>query len=154
MLRKRLKSKIKRKCYRSVKSDFLPPHGLSMEFSRQKYWSGLPFPSPGNLPDPGVKGGYPALQANFLPSDLPGVPKRTKYWGENHNKNLKDFPDGPVQGHGFHPGPGRFPIPRVRRATLPDHSCGACTPWSRCSATREATAMRSPRTPRTQCSQK
>jgi len=34
-----------------------------MEFSRQKYWSGLPFPSPGDLPDPGVKPGSPALQA-------------------------------------------------------------------------------------------
>ena len=36
---------------------------LSMGFSRQEYWSGLPFPSPGDLPDPGVKPGSPALQA-------------------------------------------------------------------------------------------
>ena len=34
----------------------------SMEFSRQEYWSGLPFPSPGNLPDPGTEPGSPALQ--------------------------------------------------------------------------------------------
>ena len=34
---------------------------LSMGFSRQEYWSGLPFPSPGNLPDPGIKPEYPAL---------------------------------------------------------------------------------------------
>ena len=34
---------------------------LSMEFSRQEYWSGLPFPSPGDLPDPGIKLGSPAL---------------------------------------------------------------------------------------------
>ena len=33
-----------------------------MEFSRQEYWSGLPFPSPGDLPDPGIKAGPPALQ--------------------------------------------------------------------------------------------
>ena len=39
-----------------------PP--LSMEFSRQAYWSGLPFPSPGDLPDPGIEPEYPALQAD------------------------------------------------------------------------------------------
>ena len=38
----------------------------SMEFSRQEYWSGLPFPSPGDLPDPGIKTGCPALQADSL----------------------------------------------------------------------------------------
>ena len=42
---------------------------LSMEFSRQEYWSGLPFPSPGDLLDPGIKPGSPALQANSLPSE-------------------------------------------------------------------------------------
>ena len=41
---------------------------LSMEFSRQEYWSGLPFPSPGNLPDPGIKPGSPALLGDSLPS--------------------------------------------------------------------------------------
>ena len=45
----------------------------SMEFSRQEYWSGLPFPSPGDLPDPGVKPGSPALQADALPSEPPGI---------------------------------------------------------------------------------
>ena len=44
---------------------------LSMEFSRQEYWSGLPFPSPGELPDPGIKPRSPALQADALPSELP-----------------------------------------------------------------------------------
>ena len=43
-----------------------------MGFSRQQYWSGLPFPSPGGLPNPGIKPGSPALQADSLPSDLPG----------------------------------------------------------------------------------
>jgi len=37
-----------------------------MGFSRQEYWSGLPFPSPGDLPDPGIKPGSPALQAYSL----------------------------------------------------------------------------------------
>jgi len=39
---------------------------LSMRFSRQGYWSGLPFPSPGDLPDPGIEPGSPALQADSL----------------------------------------------------------------------------------------
>ena len=40
---------------------------LSMGFSRKEYWSGLPFPSPGALPDPGIEPGSPALQADDLP---------------------------------------------------------------------------------------
>ena len=42
---------------------------LSMEFSRQEYWRGLPFPSPGNLSNPGIKSGSPALQADSLLSE-------------------------------------------------------------------------------------
>ena len=45
-----------------------------MGFSRQEYWSGLPFPSPGDLPDPGIEPGSPALQADSLPSEPPGKP--------------------------------------------------------------------------------
>ena len=45
---------------------------LSMGFSRQEYWSGLPFPSPGDLPDPGIELRSPALQADSLPSEPPG----------------------------------------------------------------------------------
>ena len=45
---------------------------LSMAFSRQEYWSGLPFPSPEGLPDPETEPGFPALQADSLPSELPG----------------------------------------------------------------------------------
>ena len=44
----------------------------SMGFSRQECWSGLPFPSPGNLPNPGIEPGSPALQADTLPSEPPG----------------------------------------------------------------------------------
>ena len=47
---------------------------LSMGFSRQEYWSGLPFPSPGDLPNPGIKSGSPALQADSLPSEPPWKP--------------------------------------------------------------------------------
>ena len=42
---------------------------LSMGFSRQEYWSGLPFPSPGDLPNPGMEPGSPALQADALSSE-------------------------------------------------------------------------------------
>ena len=44
----------------------------SMGFSRQEYWSGLPFPSPGDLPNPGIKSRSPALQADALTSEAPG----------------------------------------------------------------------------------
>ena len=48
-------------------------HALpSMGFSRQEYWSELPFPSPGDLPDKGIKPRSPALQADVLPSEPPG----------------------------------------------------------------------------------
>ena len=45
---------------------------LSMEFSRQEYWDGLSFLPPGDLPDPGIKPGSPALQADSLLSEPPG----------------------------------------------------------------------------------
>ena len=47
---------------------------LSMGFSRQEYWSGLPFPSPGDLPDPGIEPRSPTLQADALTSEPPGKP--------------------------------------------------------------------------------
>ena len=43
-----------------------------MEFSRQEYWCGLPFPSQGDLPNPGIEPGSPALQADSLSSEPPG----------------------------------------------------------------------------------
>ena len=45
-----------------------------MGFSRQEYWSGLPFPSPGDLLDPAIEPGSPALQGDALPSEPPGKP--------------------------------------------------------------------------------
>ena len=49
---------------------------LSMEFSRQEYWSGLPFPFPGDLPSPGIEPRYLALQADSLPVEPQGKPKK------------------------------------------------------------------------------
>ena len=47
---------------------------LSMGFSRQEYWNGLPFSSAGDLPNPGIEHGAPTLKANSLPSEPPGKP--------------------------------------------------------------------------------
>ena len=69
----------------SVVPDSLRPHELtaahqaplSMGFSRQGFWNGLPFPSPGDLPHAGIESGSPALQADSLPTELQGKPKNT-----------------------------------------------------------------------------
>ena len=62
-------------------SDSLRPHGTvayqapqSMGFSGQEYWSGLPLPSPGDLPHPGIEPGSPTLQPDALLSEPPGKP--------------------------------------------------------------------------------
>ena len=60
---------------RSVTSDSLRPHGLysqSMEFSRPEYWSGWPFPSPGDLPNRGIKPRCPPLQVDSLLAEPQG----------------------------------------------------------------------------------
>ena len=48
-----------------------------MEFSRPEYWSGKPFPSPGDLANPGIEPKSPTLQADSLPAEPPGKPKNT-----------------------------------------------------------------------------
>ena len=57
---------------------FMTPWTIqSMEFSRPEYWSGLPFPSSGDLPNPGMEPRSPALQADSLPAETQGKPKNT-----------------------------------------------------------------------------
>ena len=71
---------------------------LSMGFSRREYWSGLPFPSPGDLPNPGVEPGSPALQADALPSEplvlsflySPNLTSIHDYW-KNHSFDKTDL---------------------------------------------------------------
>ena len=83
----------------------------SMEFSRQEYWSGLPFPSPGDLPDPGMEPGSPKLRADALSSEPLGNPiikdnmssnltqlltgnearKMTSYWKEWQNQSTNYY---------------------------------------------------------------
>ena len=57
----------------------------SMGFSRQGYWCELPFPSPGDFPDPGIK---PALQADSLLSELPGKPLKWSTWVQSQSRLL------------------------------------------------------------------
>ena len=75
-----------------------------MGFSRQKYWSGLPFPSAGDCLDPGIKPRSPALQADALPSKLPGKPNcqfnhlvRYSHALQEANSLRKDNADSGVQ---------------------------------------------------------
>ena len=51
---------------------------LSMGFSRYEYWSGLPFPSPGDLPDPGIEPGSLTMEADSVPSEPPAKPSKVK----------------------------------------------------------------------------
>ena len=88
--------KWKWKWSRSVVSDSLRPHGLyvayqtppSMGFSRQEYWSGVPFPSLGDLPDPGIEPGSPEFQADALTSEPPGKPYR-RLTADQFSKNFQ-----------------------------------------------------------------
>ena len=64
---------------------------LSLEFSRQEYRSGFPFPSPADLPNPGIKPGYPALQADSLPSEPPGKPSVIKLRTTLSNLDITSF---------------------------------------------------------------
>ena len=67
---------------------------LSMGFSRQEYWSRLPFPSPGDLPNPGIKLRSPAMQADSLPTELSGKrppPRLQKKEDCNLQKKKKIF---------------------------------------------------------------
>ena len=80
---------------------------LSMGFSRQEYWSGLPGPPPGDLPNPGIKPESPTLQVDSLPAELSGKPRGTSivYQLSEHMQLL-------------------FGLSRVFFAILPEHDMG------------------------------
>ena len=65
---------------------------LSMGFSRQEYWSGLPCPPPGDLPNLGMEPGSPALQADSLLTEHQGSPNNNKY--NNYSKREKEKEEG------------------------------------------------------------
>ena len=67
---------------------------LSVEFSRQEYWSGLPFPTSGDLPNPGIKLGSPETEADSLPSEPPGKPREkivSVFVSKSYNKLHKIY---------------------------------------------------------------
>ena len=74
MLEKTLESPLDCKEIKPVNPMDCSQAPLFMEYFRQEYWSGLPFPSPGDLSNPGIKPRFPAFQANSLPSEPPGKP--------------------------------------------------------------------------------
>ena len=93
-LRKKEKEREKEKSLSHVRL-FATPYQAppSMGFSRQEYWSGLPFPSPGDLPDPGIEPGSPALEADTLTSEPPGKPTTLPLFSVP--TQLCFFPQGP-----------------------------------------------------------
>ena len=75
----------------------------SMGFFRQEYWSGLPFPSPGDLPNLGIEPRSPTLQADALPSEPPGKP-------EHHLQLYSKRTGAQAQGEGAKIGPGEVSV--------------------------------------------
>ena len=73
-LQSRLQVKSESESHSVVSNSVTPWTIQSMEFFRPEYWSGWPFPSPGDLPNPGIEPGSPALQADSLPTKLSGKP--------------------------------------------------------------------------------
>ena len=73
----------------SVMSHSLRPLGLYSPFSRPEYWSGQPFPSSGDLPNPGIEPRSPTLQADSLPAEPPGKHKLVTYINQNTQYSQK-----------------------------------------------------------------
>ena len=92
-----------------------PQTALSMAFSRQENWSGLPCPPPGDLPDPGIQPGSPALQADSLPSESPRKPQiRPGLWACFYGKAKHQQSASPLQRSacsGRHYRRGGFSLP-------------------------------------------
>ena len=71
-----------------------------MEFPRQEYWHGLPFPSPGDLPDAGIESRCPGLQADCLPSELPAKQYLEPVYLNNNSANGADCSGNGADGGG------------------------------------------------------
>ena len=99
-----------------------------MEFSRQEYWSGLPFPSPRDLPNPGIEPGSPALQADTLLSEPPGKPSVIS---KATTKLYKEHVTQRNQRSQWHPTPALLPGKSHGRRSLV-----GCSPWVAGSLTR------------------
>ena len=106
---------------------------LSMGFSRQEYWTGLPFPSPGDLSDPGIKPRSPTLQADSLLSEPSGKPVSNLFALKVPFLKRSHFPEGPSTPHLGRSNPSPLPV-LVTRLNLPESwnelSLGSC--WISC----------------------
>ena len=102
-----------------------PQTALSMAFSRQENWSGLPCPPPGDLPDPGIQPGSPALQADSLPSEWPRKPQiRPGLWACFYGKAKHQQSASPLQrsacsGRHYRRGGFSLPLLSSRLGVLP-----------------------------------
>ena len=86
---------------------------LSIEFSKQEQWSGLPFPHPEDLPDPGIEPRSPALQADALPSEPPGKPVKKSGNCSVTSDSLRPYGlYSPWKSPDQNSGVGRFPFSR------------------------------------------
>ena len=88
----------------------IPP---SMGFSRQEYWSGFPFPPPGDLPDPGTEPGSPAMRADSLLFEPPGKPRTER--PNNSHSTLFNLAIVLFPGQHF-TSPGSLTVPRPKRS--------------------------------------
>ena len=87
----------------------------SMGFSRQEYWSGLPFPSPGDLPDPGIKPRSPALQVDALTSEPPGTWSNRQIWSWSREWRWAKTDRVLLREHTGH---SKYPTPTTQESTL------------------------------------
>ena len=121
-----------------------------MEFSRQEHWSGLPFPSPGDLPNPGIKPRSPAWQADSLPSEPPGKPRfpRCKWGGRCVGSGgLRARPSAGSPGPRQRPGV----VSSRDTGTRPALCVLRCIPFSVTSWTAAHQALLSMGSPRQEC---
>ena len=115
----------------------------SMEFFRPEYWSGLSFPSPGDLPNPGIEPRSPTLQADSLPAEPPGKPGRTHglfqiFWSSNSGvcvlghvylfSHLGHVPPTPAKCYRFLLSWKTLQSPRGKTEHLPDATWAHCFP--------------------------
>ena len=121
----------------------------SMGFSRQEYCSGLPFPSPGDLPNPGIKPRSPTLQADSLSSETPGKPKNTGMGGLSILQGIfptqKSKSNPALQADSL---PAELPGKPKEGSSVHRDSPGKILEWATMPSTRESSQSRDrPRCP-------
>ena len=99
--------------------DSSQPGPPSKGFSRQEYWSGLPFPSPGDLPDPGIESQSPALQADAFSFEPPGkLLSHVRIFAIPWTIKFMEFSRPEYWSGYLFPSPGNLPNPRIKPRSL------------------------------------